>query len=295
MKTHYRLIRRGRGHGTFYCVNSKTGKRTSLGKANKEEARQIVDAKNQAERQPMLNLQLAKAYLTGSDSELSKRTWQHALETLTETKQSANKERWHRVAKDRALAQLLPKIIVETQAEHILKVLQLGTVSTNVFLRRLYNFCVDMNWLPWPLVPKRQWPVVRFQDKRAITPEEHCQIVDRETSPERKAFYQLAWHLGASQSDLAHLQAEDVDWPTSAILGFQEHDIAPLIAAKMLNPLGKPAPNAPKYFASVDILAAAQDREWLSQATRSLSKYWQGKNARKKDGGSHLAHFEAAA
>jgi len=81
----------------------------------------------------------------------------------------------------------------------------------------------------------------------------------------------------------------------SAILGFQEHDIAPLIAAKMLNPLGKPAPNAPKYFASVDILAAAQDREWLSQAPRSLSKYWQGKNARKKDGGSRLAPFEAAA
>ncbi|MCK9590287.1 MAG: hypothetical protein M0Q93_13120 [Terrimicrobiaceae bacterium] len=202
-------------------MDSKTGKRTSLGKASKEESRQIIDAKNQAERQPMLNLQLAKAYLTGSDSELSKRTWQHALETLTETKQSANKERWHRVAKDRALAQLLPKIIVETQAEQILKVLQLGTVSTNVFLRRLYNFCVDMNWLPWPLVPKRQWPVVRFQDKRAITSEEHCQIVDRETNPERKAFYQLAWHLGASQSDLAHLQAEDVDWPNRVISFFR--------------------------------------------------------------------------
>lgn len=221
MKTRYRVIRRGRGNGTFYCVDSKTGKRTSLGKTNKEEARQIVDAKNQAERQPMLNLQLAKAYLTGSDSELSKRTWQQALETLTETKQSANKERWQRVAKDKALALLLPKVIVETQAEQILKVLQLGTVSTNVFLRRLYNFCVDMNWLPWPLVPKRQWPVVRFQDKRAITSEEHCQIVDRETNPERKAFYQLAWHLGASQSDLAHLQAEDVDWPNRVISFFR--------------------------------------------------------------------------
>jgi len=30
----------------------------------------------------------------------------------------------------------------------------MGTVSTNVYLRRLHNFCVDMNWLPWPLVPK---------------------------------------------------------------------------------------------------------------------------------------------
>jgi len=68
----------------------------------------------------------------------------------------------------------------------------------------------------------------------------------------------------------------------AAILGFQEHDIAPLIAAKLLTPLGKPAPNAPKYFAAVDVLAAAQDRDWLSQATRALARYWQGRNGRKK-------------
>ncbi len=221
MKTRYRLIRRGRGNGIFYCVDSKTGKRTSLGKANKEEGRQIVDAKNQAERQPMLNLQLAKAYLAGTDAEMPKRTWQHALEVLTETKRGANKERWRRVATDRALSLLWAKVIVETQAELMLKVLRIGTVSTNVYLRRLYNFCVDMNWLPWPIVPKRQWPIVRFQEKRAITWEEHCRIVEREKNPERKAFYQLAWHLGASQSDLAHLQAEDVDWPNRVISFFR--------------------------------------------------------------------------
>ena len=115
------------------------------------------------------------------------------------------------------LVPLLPRVIIETQGELMLRVLQTGTVSTNVYLRRLHNFCVDMNWLPWPLVPKRQWPVVRFKDKRAITWEEHCRIVAREQNPERKAFYQLAWHLGASQSDLAHLQAEDVDWQARII------------------------------------------------------------------------------
>ena len=57
--------------------------------------------------------------------------------------------------------------------------------------------------------------------KRAITWEEHCRIVEREKNPERKAFYQLGWHLGASQSDLAHLQAEDVDWPNRVISFFR--------------------------------------------------------------------------
>jgi hypothetical protein len=67
----------------------------------------------------------------------------------------------------------------------------------------------------------------------------------------------------------------------AVLLGFQEHDVPVLIAAKLLTPLGKPAPNAPKYFAAVDILSAAQDRDWLSQATRLLSRYWSEKNNRK--------------
>ena len=33
----------------------------------------------------------------------------------------------------------------------------------------------------------------------------------------RRAYYELAWHLGASQSDLASLQAEDDDWENRII------------------------------------------------------------------------------
>ena len=70
--------------------------------------------------------------------------------------------------------------------------------------------------------------------------------------------------------------------------------MAPLIAAKLLAPLGKPAPNSTKYVASVDVLTAAEDREWLSQATRALARYWQGRNGRKKSS-QHLASLDAAA
>ena len=63
MKARYRLIRRGIRGGAFYCVDSTTCKRTSLGTTNPDEAQQIIEAKNQAERQPVLNLQIAKAYL----------------------------------------------------------------------------------------------------------------------------------------------------------------------------------------------------------------------------------------
>ena len=67
---------------------------------------------------------------------------------------------------------------------------------------------------------------------------------------------------------------------TALLLGFQEHDIAPLIAARLLVPLGKPAPNAPKYFAAVEIVERAGNAEWLSSATKVLAKYWRRKNQR---------------
>ena len=61
MKTRFRLIQRGTRSGKFYCVDKTTGKRTSLQTTDADAARQIVAAKNQAERQPVLNLQIAKA------------------------------------------------------------------------------------------------------------------------------------------------------------------------------------------------------------------------------------------
>jgi hypothetical protein len=66
----------------------------------------------------------------------------------------------------------------------------------------------------------------------------------------------------------------------AVLLGFKEHDIAPLMAARLLVPLGKPVQNSPKYFAAVDIVARADDRDWLSEATKALAKYWLHKNRR---------------
>lgn len=212
MKMHYRLFRRGIRGGVFYCVDCTTGKRTSLQTGNEEEARQIVDAKNQATRQPVLNLQIAKAYLAGTDSGITKRTWQNALDSLTGSKHGANRERWQRASKDKAYDLIRHQIIIETQAETLLKVLRQGTVSTNIYLRRLHNFCLDMDWLLKPIIPKRQWPKIEFKEKRGITAEEHQKIIAGESNLELRDYYELLWHLGGSQTDMASLRAEDIDW-----------------------------------------------------------------------------------
>jgi hypothetical protein len=66
----------------------------------------------------------------------------------------------------------------------------------------------------------------------------------------------------------------------AVLLGFQEDDIAPLVDAKLLVPLGKPAPNAPKYFAAVDVISRSEDRDWLVSATKVISRHWMRKNWR---------------
>jgi hypothetical protein len=62
------------------------------------------------------------------------------------------------------------------------------------------------------------------------------------------------------------------------LLGFGGHDVPVLIAAGMLRPLGNPPLNAPKHFALVELLALAEDRDWLHKATRAVSRHWQRKN-----------------
>ena len=139
------------------------------------------------------------------------------MDEIPKLKTGHTRHRWETAIKDKALDSIRNMVILETQAEHFLKVLERGTVSTNTYLRRIHNFALDMNWLPWSVLAKKRWPAVIHGEKRAITLAEHLAIVARENNPERKAFYKLAWCLGASQSDLAFLQAENVDWKNNLI------------------------------------------------------------------------------
>jgi integrase len=98
-----------------------------------------------------------------------------------------------------------------------LRVLESGTVCTNIFLRRLHNFALGMTWLPWPVLGKKQWPEIHFKEKRAITWKEHQNIIAGQSNVELRAYYELLWHLGGSQTDVASLRAEDVDWTEKTI------------------------------------------------------------------------------
>ena len=210
MKNRYRVFRRG--WGTFYCEDLVTKKQTTLKTRDKDEAYRLVAAQNENEDAPAFSLHLARVYWKAGDPAAAQRTWQHVMDEIPKLKTGETQHRWLTAIKDKAFASIRNLVVLETQAEHFLKVLENGSISTNIYLRRIHNFALDMSWLPWPVLPKKRWPAIKFKEKRGITLAENQAIVARELNPERKAFYQLAWHLGAAQSDIAFLEAENIDW-----------------------------------------------------------------------------------
>jgi len=80
-----------------------------------------------------------------------------------------------------------------------------------------------------------------------------------------------------------HLPAR-LDVPAAAkLLGLAVSDIQVLMFGGKLTPLGDPAPNAPKWFAAVEVIQLAADKEWLHRATREIAKHWRSKRQRHKN------------
>ena len=77
----------------------------------------------------------------------------------------------------------------------------------------------------------------------------------------------------------ARLTAEQTAWA----LGCQPHDVPALVSSRLLKPLGNPAQNGIKFFATADVLELVKDRSWLARMTSTVNQHWHRKNARKKN------------
>ena len=211
-KQRYRMVRLGTRGGMFHCFDNVTKSRTSLETKNRRDAEKLIFHKNAAVENPHINRRIGMAYLSTTDPELCKRTWKTVMEDIEKDKHGPNQHRYEVAHKDKAFNFIVNKLLVETFPQDFKDVLRAGTVSTNVYLRRLQNHALDMGWLPAPVLPKKKFDKVKHKEARAILEEEHNRIIERETNPERRDFYELCWHLGGSQSDIAGLHGEDIDY-----------------------------------------------------------------------------------
>ena len=219
MKTKYTMFRRG---DVFYIQDTATGKQTSLRTKDETEARSLLNARNEAMRQPVLNLHLARAYLTASDPAFVERTWQTVMEQLQARGKDSSRERYENVFKSSAFDGLRNKKLMETTADDFLAVFKDCKVSIVYFLKRLHNFALSLGWIAIPIVAPYLWPKYEPKDRRGITLDEHQSVLAKEKHAEWKLYLELLWETGAAQGDAANFRAEDIDWQTRTISYFRQ-------------------------------------------------------------------------
>ncbi len=99
MKQKFIMFRRA---GIYYSEDTTTRQQTSLRTKDEAEALTLLHSKNEAHRQPILNLHIARTYLTATDPEIAKRTWQAPMDEMTRTKTGPTLIRCQRAMKDKA-------------------------------------------------------------------------------------------------------------------------------------------------------------------------------------------------
>ena len=75
----------------------------------------------------------------------------------------------------------------------------------------------------------------------------------------------------------ARLDATQAAW----FLGFEPQEIPMLVAAGLLKPLGHPARNSTKFFATETLEQFRRDEKWLARASDAIANDWRERNARR--------------
>jgi hypothetical protein len=65
------------------------------------------------------------------------------------------------------------------------------------------------------------------------------------------------------------------------LLNCSNEDVAILVSAGKLRALGRPKPNAVKFFSSIELITLLADRDWMDDATKTIGQYWRRKNTRR--------------
>ncbi len=215
MKGKFRLY--SRANGTFYAQDRQTGKRQSLETQDLAEAEKFLQAKNDAHTQPILSRELAKVYLHMQDPLFGERTWADVAQYLDGNYTGPTKERFGKFVRSAPVVRLLNLRLANTCSADFLKVFAhpKAGVSTNVQLRILHNRALDLEWILRPVLSKKAWPPIRYSHREGITREQHEAILKVTPNEEYRLFFELLWHTGGSQSDIAGLDAgKNIDWAT---------------------------------------------------------------------------------
>jgi len=174
MQDRFTMFRHG---AVFYCEDRTTGQQKSLLTRKADEARKLVQAKNDAVNLPLMNLVMAKTYLSAQDPKMITRTWADVMTRFCDRSNANTRMRHERVVRTKPMQFLKGKRLIETTGDDLSAALKLGSNSTIAFLQTLHNDALGMGWIPSPILPRKLWPKMKKKGKRAITETEHITLL----------------------------------------------------------------------------------------------------------------------
>ena len=211
-----------RKSGQWYGEEAATRRQFSLRTRVEQEAATKIHALCEALRNPLLNRDIGRIYLAGADPKLATRTWQEVMNVYSTGGKKSSVERKEREFASDVYDPIRDLPLNETLADHFLAVLNAGGASTNHYLRRIHNFARDMNWLLNNVIAKKVWPTVKHKVRNPVTAEQHAKIIVSEQNLERRNYYELVWMTGGSQTDIANLTAEDIDFVENKLVYYRQ-------------------------------------------------------------------------
>src|SRR6266404_560386 len=113
MRQKYRMFLRG---SVYWIQDNVTGKQESLGTKDRTEVGRLFNASNEACRQPIINMQIARAYLMVADDKAATRTWAYVMSEIVKLKHGETLRRWLVAIKDEELDSIRNLPLLETQA-----------------------------------------------------------------------------------------------------------------------------------------------------------------------------------
>ena len=163
---------------------------------------------------PKFNIHPRNGTYYAEDRDLGARTWADVGRLIDKDYVGATKERFQKFLRSAPAKNILDLRLAETCSGHFSAVLSHSKagVSTNVHLRILQDRALEVEWLLRPVLSKRFWPKIEYGHRKGITRAQHEAILQVTPNAEYRLFFELLWHTGGSQSDIAALTSEDIDW-----------------------------------------------------------------------------------
>jgi len=200
-------------HGIFYVEDKINGKQRSLKTRDAAAARRMFAGMNQRAEQPLMNLAMAKVYLSAKSEVMLERTWNDVLVNMEESYRGPTLLRWRKLMKSMPLQSLRGIRLLHTESTDFLAVLSHPNAgnSTQKYLRIVHNRALDLGWILAPVMARRLWPKLRTKRPKAISAEQHSALIAAVKDPEFRHYLQMLWEIGGSQTDTARLHWDNID------------------------------------------------------------------------------------